>query len=375
MSAPVSSFYGQSTQRSIDQLRSVTPVQPVPKAGATAVEHAMPPLRAVHGAGDGERRALPAASASALRALGLAERIHPSPPVRDSLTLRRLYQTARRRGLHAAFRNAFWREEAGEGAEELLARASRPGTNEHDIVRLADFQSADPVRRYVFLLEAEHLAQERNAPGAVSDKITQAVEETWARHHEQIGEAFFDKAAPLIAQAEQGEAWNESRSIYFDWVVGAGYVDGVFSSLLSQFGARHLEQGVALVRDTLAADLRSDVVCCDPIRMRQEQMDLETNRLIWSLLKDSRFFLQGRRAGGDPPAPEKVAAFCQEVLGYAAGGASERKLNAICRFVSDDVNGATRARVVGFMRTLPLGIWSSGEARDALPVPHATPTR
>lgn len=378
MNTPVS-FYNEPTHRAIELLRPAVPVQPVAAAGSQASELAALPLRPAPGVGEAERRALLATSPAFQRALESAA--HHSPLGRDPRSLRRLYQTARRRGLHAAFKDAFWRDEAPEGGAELLARASRgrPDLSEKevidDLVRLAYAKSADPVRRYVFLLEAEHLARQRNSRDEVGIRLAQAAEQVWDTHRPRIEEAFFDKALPLVREAEQGPAWDEFRSIYFDWVVRAGKIDDVFAALLTQFGPERLATGVQQLRDALVADLRSATVCADVERMRQQQMDLESNRLMWSLLNDGKAFLTDKRTGMGPP-PDKVAQLCQEVLGYAAGAATERKLTAICKLVSDDVNGATRTRVAEFMRKLPLGIWSSHDVRHSLlPSLFATPPR
>jgi hypothetical protein len=245
----------------------------------------------------------------------------------------------------------------------------RPALSERavvtDLVRLADARSADPVRRFVFLMEAEQRARQRNLPGTVEARLGAAAEQVWALHRPAIERAFFDQARALVDEVEHGHAWVEFRGLYFDWVVRAGKVDEVFAVLLAEFGPAQLMAGVRHLRDALVADLRSEVVCRDLERMRQQQMDLEVNRLVWSLLNDATAFLAHERAG-TPPSPDEVARLCQEVLGYAAGTPTERKLAAICRLVADEASGAVRTRVAAFMKRLPMGIWSSHEARHTL---------
>jgi type III secretion system YopN/LcrE/InvE/MxiC family regulator len=359
--------------RPLEALRPALPVRP-----------AGPELTApmVHTPASGSMAALSAAAEElsfgmatrvALRNLGTPGRTHLATFGRDPGSLRQLYRIARLRGLHAAFNDAAEHEQAGIMAAELLMKAREGG----DVKSLADLQHADPFKRYVFLLEAQELAERAHEQHAdVRGRLAHALTGVWDEHQRTI-QAGFHTARPLARFAQHGHEWDEFRGIYFNWVIQGGSLSTTFKSLLQKFGAERMREAVDTLRQALAADLASTVVNADWARMVQQQGDLERNRTIWSLVVEADEFLAGL---GRRPAPEhQVMAFVAEALDCASLGASERRLHTLCALAlpGSEITEALRWRVRVFLKQKLLAtLWSSAEARDALFLPaFAAPAR
>jgi type III secretion system YopN/LcrE/InvE/MxiC family regulator len=288
---------------------------------------------------------------------------HPMGRIgRDLRSLRQIYRIGRLRGLHAAFEDAFWRDEVVAPADELISQARQGG----DVKRLADFQAADPFKRYVFLLEAEVRARTESEPNLdVQKRLASALKQVWVEHEKQI-QAGFNAAQPLARLSEHEQEWNEFRRVYFNCFVHHGTLAQTFKSLREKFEPERFRESIKTMRDALAADLASPAVLADRVRMEQQQRDLENNRTIWSLASDAEKFLHG--LSGKHVPDQRVLDFVGEVLDYATGPANERKLNGICALVPDaEPTEHLRWQVKNFMKhKLLLSVWSSLEAHDTL---------
>jgi hypothetical protein len=298
----------------------------------------------------------------ALRNLGTPGHRHLAAFGRDPGSLRQIYRIARLRGLHAAFNDAAAREHAAARAHELLMKAREGG----DVKALADLQHPDPFKRYVFLLEAEELADRAKDPADVRGRLTRASAALWDEHQRTI-QAGFHTARPLARFAQHEREWDEFREIYFNWVIHGGSLSATFRNLLQKFGPQRMRDAVNALRQALVADLASPVVHTDWARMVQQQGDLERNRTIWSLMVEAHDFLS--RLNRRPTPDHQVMTFVSEALDYACLGASERRLHALCLAASPGapVNEALRWRVRNFLKQELLAtLWPSAEARDAL---------
>lgn len=272
------------------------------------------------------------------------------------------YRVMRLRGLQTAFDQAFWSAEVAPQAQRRLVLARQFDGRSFDE---AD-EGLDPFKRYLYLLEARELAEGTEAPG-VAMRLDDALDRLWEANEAQIV-AGFNTARPLMRFASRIEEWDQFRSIYFAWVVHGEPLATTFRSLLQKFGPARLRSAIDTLRDALAADLASPIVCADRQRMQQQQIDLERNRTISSLVADTEHFCRELKAGS-PPGPERVMDFVGGVLEYAAGPANERKFNALCAIAvpDDEVTEALRWRVRQFLKKhIPLPLWSSVEARESL---------
>ena len=99
--------------------------------------------------------------------------------------------------------------------------------------------------------------------------------------------------------------------------------------------------------------------------MLQQQLDLESNRTLASLLAEAEAFL--RKELGRDPADKQVNEFVLGVLDYAAGGANERKFLAMCGIAVPNPPEDLQYRVREFLiRRVPMGLWRSAEDRETL---------
>lgn len=301
---------------------------------------------------------------------GVAARSRPLGAEKDTATLaqtrsgrdlvRQAYRILRLRGVQAAFDQAFWHGEIDANAQRTLAVVRRSDGSPFDDA------DEDPFRRYVYLLEARRQVDPAEEP-VVGRRLDDELDKLWLAHENEIV-AGFNTARPMMRFAERVEEWDHFRSIYFAWVAHGEPLATTFKSLLEKFGPARLRAAINTLRDAIAADLASPIVCADKTRMQQQQIDLERNRTISSLMADTELFCRQLKAD-QPPMPEQVMNFVGGVLEYAAGPANERKFNALCAIVlpDDEVTEVLRGRVRQFLKkSLPLPLWSSAEARDSL---------
>lgn len=358
---------GLTAARPAELLRTAPPARQAGLEPTASTSHAPQTRSAAEPDAAAEELSAGVATRLALRNLGTPGHRHLAAFARDPGSLRLTYRIARLRGLHAAFNDAAARERAAAMADELLVKAREGG----DVKTLADLQHPDPFKRYVFLLEAEELADRTHAPDEIRERLVRASAAIWDEHQRTI-QAGFHTARPLAWFAQHEREWDEFRQIYFNWILHGTSLSTTFKSLLQKFGPQRMRYAVDTLRQALVADLASPVVNADWARLVQQQGDLERNRTIWSLVVGAEDFLT--RLNRRPVPEHQVMTFVSEALDYACLGAGERRLHTLCMAASPgaEIDEALRWRVRAFLkRELLATLWSSAEARDTLfpPVP------
>lgn len=270
---------------------------------------------------------------------------------------RQAYRMGRLRGIYAAYDEVFWRNEVTPRAEKLLRAARRTGKVE----ARADAEQEDPFKRYIALLEARQLAAGDTQAG---QRLEASLDQVWEQHEGAIV-AGFNTMGPLLRFSRDIGEWDTFRAIYFECVIH-GELAKTFRALLDRFGPARLRSAIDTLRNAIAADLASPIVCADKDRWQQEYLDLVDNRRILSLIVTAEDFC--REALTRDPEAEMVMSLVGGVLDYAAGP-NERKLNALCAILvpEEDVTEVWRLRLRQFMKKhVPLWLWSSAEARDLI---------
>jgi hypothetical protein len=215
--------------------------------------------------------------------------------VKDPRQLRQFYRLARLKGLHAAFQDLGLREFATSKAEELLTAAREGG----DLHRLVAFQHKDPFKRYLFLLEAEQLAQ--GVPHDTDRRHLQAcVQEVqtalWDAHAEEIASGF-DTAQSFLPIAHGLQGWDDARAIYREWVTQSPNLVALYRNLNQAFEPRQLRMGLISVRKALRADLASPLAQTGASRRVSQTLDLERVGVLERLMDSVDRFMKGARRG------------------------------------------------------------------------------
>ncbi len=350
--------YGNVGQLSPHQLR----LQPeAPPAHATSAPQK--PADAEVEAAEAAEEAGLAALARSWQTPGGARDHHSASPlwIRDDRGNARVaYRLGRLRRVHTLVSDAFWGEEVGPRAAELLSAAEDV---RRDVHRLVTFQNANPFKRYVYLLEAE---QQAAAGSDVAKRLQDAMDKVWSEHAPSIV-AGFNTAGALMHFARHVDEWDQMRNIYFALAVHGDSLATTFKALLEKFGPARLRSAIDALRRAVAADLASPIVSGDRERMLQQQGDLERNRTMSSLMADAED-LQ-RRLWFRTPKPEEVVAFVVAVLEYIAGPVNDRKFNALCALAlpGEEIDEIVRRRIREFLkRKLPVWLWGSEDARETL---------
>jgi len=297
-------------------------------------------------------------------ASGFTSRVRSYAAERDKSTLdrnahqravmRQAYRISRLRRVYVAVDQAFWHDEVTPRADELLKVARQQGE------RLTDSNEEDPFKRYVSLLQAKEQA---GGDTQVQQRLDNALDQLWEQYQNAIV-AGFNTKGPLLRFARDLAEWDHFRRIYLECVVH-GELAKTFKALLDRFGPGRLGEAIGTLRNAIAADLNSPVVCADETRWQQETLDLVDNRRIHSLIATSDDFCR-RELLPKAPTPEVVMNFVGGLLEFVAGP-NDRKLKALCAVLvsEEDVNEALRLRVCDFMKKhLPLWLWVTPEARD-----------
>jgi hypothetical protein len=282
---------------------------------------------------------------------------------RDGRTVsRQMFRIGRLRGVYAAFDQVFWWGEVVPQDTALLERVHR-----HDAYQdPADTRGEDPFKTYVYLLEAERQA---TAAGdtAAARQVELALDKVWNENAVAVA-AGFNTLAPMLRFAKDVGEWDRLRDVYLESVV-AGDVAKTFKALLERFRPERLHEAIGALRNAIAADLASPIVCADKQRWQQQYLDLIDNRRLSSLVASSSEFCTELLAR-DPEA-DLVMNFVGSSLDLASSP-TDRKFAALCTVLlpEPEVNEIVRMRLRNYLKKhLPLWLWASAEARDQLLFP------
>ncbi len=260
-----------------------------------------------------------------------------------------------------------WMEAGGEGegdlqrqAGQLLDQARQRGPL---LTRLAG-QDADPTRQQLLLMAAWRMAKRRGPADAAAAEV---LEDALAQLEEEAGpqiRAGLNTTAQARAFSRERAGQDAFRGAYRDAVLLGESLPKMFKLVLSRFGEDRFEEGMRLLVDALAADLKSVRPSTEPVRLHAIFSDLY-------LLQSCNTVLQGARSvrrrmepfGAELNASglaESVVGACTDAL---VGAWSYHGMASGLGIEGKDASRVFLGEVMSLLRQLPEKLFSTPEHR------------
>jgi len=286
--------------------------------------------------------------------------------------IRQMYRSGRLRSRNVGFNNE-WEQEQSPLVEGLIRdlRDERVG----DTRRLGEEQAQDPFRRYILLLEARERLDSRRSNDlndALAQQLDEALEYNWDENSKVIL-AGFNTAPTLIEDAKNVEVWHYFRSIYTGFVLHEATLAATYKALLRKFKSDGVSHAVLMLRNAIAADLRSPYVSGNAVQLQQYYHDLEGNRTIHSIMQESDTLC--KKVQGESTTSDEVMRFVEGVFDFVGSAPNsaigpEHRLNTLCGLLRarQTLNAdAVREQVRMFLKAkIPYGLWHSQLMHDSL---------
>ncbi len=260
-----------------------------------------------------------------------------------------------------------WLEAGGEGegdlqrqAGQLLDMARQRGPL---LAKLAG-QDGDPTRQQLLLMAAWRMAKRRGPMDAAAAEV---LEDALEQLEEEAGpkiRAGLNTTAQAKAFSRTRAGQDAFRGAYRDAVLLGESLPKMFKLVLSRFGEERFEEGMRLLVDALAADLKSVKPSTEPVRLHAIFSDLY-------LLQSCNTVLQGARSVSrrmEPFGAElKASGLAESVVGVCTDGMvgawSFHGMASGLGVDGDDASRVFLGEVMSLVRRMPEKLFPSPEHR------------